>query len=171
MNNPRISIIVALSDNNVIGKDNRVPWHLTADLVRLKNLTVGHTVILGKKTYESLLAYYQKSGKPTMSMRTHIVVTRDPGYQVDADKGIVAHSIEEALKIAQMKEIGEIFVIGGEQIFRQTLPFVQRLYLTLVHITIDGDAFFPDYSSFTKIVAKEDFTTPEFSYTFLTLEK
>ena len=143
MNKPRISIIAALSENGVIGKDNRIPWHIKEDLVRLTDLTIGHVTILGKNTYESMLAYYQKSGKPTMSMRTHIVVTSDKHFHIDKDKGFAIYSIEEALTIAKQKEKDEVFIIGGAKIFNQTINFADRLYLTLVKGKFDGDIFFP----------------------------
>jgi len=160
-----------MSENRVIGKDNRIPWHIKEDLVRLKNLTIGHVVILGRTTFESMLSYYQKSGKQTMSMRTHIVVTRDRTYTVDADKGFVSHSIDEALAIGKQKEKEEIFIIGGEQIFRQTIAVTDRLYLTIVKGNFEGDAFFPDYSQFTKVIDEEEKDNGEYKYTFLTLEK
>lgn len=168
---PLLSIIAALSDNRVIGKDNRVPWRLKDDLIKLKKMTVGHVVILGKKTYESMLFYYKRSGKNTMSLRTHIVVTRDIYYLVDKENGFAVNSIEEALNKAYKIEKEEVFILGGEQIFNQTLPFVDRLYLTVVHAKIDGDAFFPNYSDFKKLIKKEDFKGEQFDYTFLTLER
>ena len=171
MNKPKISIIAALSDNKVIGQNNSIPWHLRDDLIRLKKLTVGHAVILGKKTYESMLSYYKKSGKNTMSLRTHIVITRDSSYLVDKENGFAVNSIEQALNLARKIEQEEVFILGGEQIFKQFLPFADRLYLTIVHMQISGDAFFPDYSDFKKIIAKDDFKGEEFDYTFLTLER
>ena len=178
----KVSIIVAMDNKRGIGKANRIPWHIKEDLVRLKNLTVGHTVILGRTTYESMLGYYQKSGKPTMSMRTHIVVTRDPNYHVDEDKGIAANSIGDAIKLAKEKEAQrqaegsqEIFVIGGEKIFQQTIGFADKLYLTIVDDPptggFDADTFFPDYPEFKKVIAKEERDNGEYKYTFLELEK
>ena len=176
----KVSIIAAMAKNRVIGKDNKIPWHIKEDLVRLKNLTIGHTVILGRTTYESMLFYYQKSGKPTMSMRTHIVVTRDPNYHVDEDKGVAAHSIEQAIKIAKEKEAtrpkasgnqSEVFVIGGEKIFEQAIGFADKLYLTIVDASFDADTFFPDYSGFKKIISEESHDNGEYKYKFLEVER
>lgn len=183
MNNPQISIIAALSENKVIGKNNKIPWHIKEDLVRLKNLTIGHVVIIGKNSYESMLAYYAKSGKPTMSQRTHVVVTSDQNYRVDPDKGVVVHSIEEALGKSMKYEVlsiknkdiqnteNEIFIIGGARIFNQTINLADRLYLTIVKGSFDGDTFFPDYSAFTKVIEKEEHEDGGYKYTFFTLEK
>lgn len=171
----KISIVVAMDRKRGIGKENRIPWHIKEDLVRLKNLTVGHTVILGRTTYESMLSYYQKSGKPTMSMRTHIVVTRDPNYSVDPKYGFAAHSIEEAFKLAERKEKEEVFIIGGEKIFQQTIGFADKLYLTLVEDPpsggFDADTFFPDYSEFKKVVFEKEGASENYKYKFLELEK
>lgn len=178
----KISIIAAMDEKRGIGKDNKIPWHIKEDLVRLKNLTIGHTVILGRTTYESMLAYYQKSGKPTMSMRTHIVVTRDPSYHVDENKGLAAHSIEEAVRLAREKEalrqaqgLQEIFVIGGEKIFEQTIGLADKLYLTIVEDPPTGgfgaDAFFPDYSEFKKVIFEQKGESEGHKYTFLELER
>lgn len=167
----RISAIVALDEKNGIGKDNTVPWHIKADLVRLKNLTLGHVAILGRTTYESLLSYYSKSGKPTMSQRIHIVVTHDATYRVESDKGFAVTSVEEALTKAKQLEKDEVFILGGAKIFAQTLPYVDRLYLTLVKGDYHADTFFPDYSAFTKVIEKEERNDGEIPYTFLTLEK
>lgn len=171
MSQPRISIVAALSEKNVIGKDNKIPWHIKEDLVRLKNLTIGHVTILGKNTFTSMLAYYEKSGKPTMSMRTHIVVTTDTQFQIKKEYGFVAHSIDDALTLAKEKETEEIFIIGGAKIFEQMIPFSDRLYLTIVKGNFDGDTFFPDYSQFSKVIEKEEKDNGEYKYTFLTLEK
>jgi dihydrofolate reductase len=125
-----ISIIVAMSLNRVIGRDNRLPWKLPADLRRFKRLTMGHCLIMGRKTYESI-------GRP-LPGRTVIVLTRQPDY---APPGVlVAHTLDEALALASGDEI---FVAGGAEIYRQTLPLADRLYLTLIEREIAGDAYFP----------------------------
>lgn len=174
----KISIIAAMDEKRGIGKDNKIPWHIKEDLVRLKSLTIGHTVILGRTTYESMLAYYQKSGKPTMSQRIHIVVTRDPSYHVDENKGLVAHSIEEAVRLAREKEalrqaqgLQEIFIIGGARIFEQTIGLADKLYLTIVKGDFGADTFFPDYSEFKKVVFEQKGESEDHKYTFLELER
>ena len=154
-----------------IGKDNRIPWHITGDLVRLKNLTIGHVTILGRSSFESMLGYYEKSGRQTMSQRTHIVITRDSTYVVNEKYGLVANSIEEAIRIAKKKEKEEAFIIGGQQIFDQTIGIAERLYLTIVSGDFNCDTFFPDYSAFTKVISEEDREDTGYKFKFLTLEK
>ncbi len=170
---PKISIIVAIDGKRGIGKNNSIPWHIRQDLIRLKNLTLGHATILGRTTFESMLGYYQKSGKPTMSQRTHIVITRDPLYSVDKQYGLVAHSIEEAIELAKQKEKEEIFIIGGAQIFQKAIGMgvVDRIYLTKVAGDFDCDTFFPDYSEFKKVISEEEGEENGIKYKFIDLEK
>jgi dihydrofolate reductase len=167
----KISIIVSMDKKRGIGKDNRIPWHITEDLVRLKNLTIGHATILGRNSFESMLAYYEKSGRLTMSQRTHIVITKDLNYAVEGKYGLVAHSIEEAIQIAKEKEKEEIFIIGGQQIFDQTIGLADRLYLTIVDGDFNCDTFFPGYSMFTKVISEEEHQSNGYKYKFLTLER
>lgn len=168
MNKPRISAIAALSENNVIGIDNKLPWHIPADFKRLKELTMGATLVMGRKTHESI-------GR-LLPGRTTIIVTRDQNYRVEG--AIVAHSIDEAIERAKETLLrqgsggrGEIFIFGGGQIFEQAMPLINRLYLTIVHATLDGDAYFPDYSDFTREIERVDGEDNGLSYTFLTLER
>jgi dihydrofolate reductase len=128
----KIAIVVAMADNRVIGRDNRLPWHLPADLRHFRQLTVGKPVLMGRKTHESI-------GRP-LPERTNIVVTRDRSYE--APGCIVVHSIESALKAVGDRE--EVMVIGGMDFYRQLLPKADRLYLTLVHAAFEGDARFPE---------------------------
>ncbi|MGB5453103.1 MAG: dihydrofolate reductase [Sedimenticolaceae bacterium] len=128
-----LSIIAALSDNLVIGRDNRLPWRMPADLAHFKRLTMGKPIIMGRRTWESLPGL--------LPYRTHIVVTRDRDYV--AEGGFVVHSIEEAFRFAGDAE--EMMVIGGADLYAQTLPLASRMYLTLIHEQIDGDTRFPDY--------------------------
>lgn len=171
-----ISLIAALAENRVIGKGNRIPWHIKDDLIHFKQLTLHHTVIMGRTTFESLMTYYKKSGRP-LPERRHIIVSRDPKYTVDTPECFVAHSVDEALRQAVEKERkavgqgGEVFVSGGASIFEQTIGKANRLHLTLVHSQFEGDTFFPDYSRFTKVIGKEDKKTEDgLAYTFLDLE-
>jgi dihydrofolate reductase len=133
MDRPRLSLIAAMARNRVIGLHNRLPWRLPADMKRFRELTTGHAIIMGRKTFDSL-------ARP-LPNRTNIVVTRDRAFRPDG--ATVAHSVEEA--VARAGTDREIFVIGGEQIYRQTLPVADRLYLTLVDSEFEGDAWFPEY--------------------------
>ena len=130
-----VSLIAAAAENNVIGKDNDLIWHLPEDLKHFKRTTSGHTVISGRKTYESY-------GKP-LPKRKNIIITRDSNYE--AEGCIVVHSLEEALEL--VKEEEEVFIIGGGEIYRQALPVADRIYLTRVHAKPEGDACFPEFSS------------------------
>ena len=129
-----ISIIVAASQNGVIGRDNQLLWRLPDDLKRFKQLTLGHPMIMGRKTFESI-------GKP-LPGRTSIIVTRSPEYQVEGT--LVVHSLEEALAVAGKLDTEEAFIIGGGEIYRQALEnnSVDQIYLTLVHADSEGDTFF-----------------------------
>ena len=161
MNNPRISLIAALSENRVIGKENSLPWHIPEDLKHFKEVTSGHPVIMGRKTFESIGRLLPK--------RLNIVISRDKSYVVEG--ATMANSLEEALEIAGNYDKKEIFVIGGGQIFEQAMQYADRLYLTLVHTELEGDAFFPDFSKYTKIIDEREGETDQYRYTFLTLEK
>jgi dihydrofolate reductase len=145
MNTPHITIICALSENRVIGKDNKLPWHIPEDLKRFRSITSGHVVIMGRKTYESM-------GR-LLPNRLNILVTTNTDYHVEG--AVIASSLEDAIAKAKVHEKEEIFIIGGGQIFTQALPFTDRLYLTIVHKTIEGDTFFPEYSQFSKKISSE----------------
>lgn len=130
----KLSIIVAVSENNVIGIDNQLPWHLPADLKYFKNLTTGHTILMGRKTFESI-------GRP-LPNRENIVITRDEQFQHEGI--VVKHSIEEAIQYCRQKS-DEVFIIGGDTIYQQTISWVNRIYFTRVHVLIEnGTAFFPE---------------------------
>ncbi len=130
--NPRISVIAALARNRVIGIENRLPWKLPEDLAHFKALTLGHPIIMGRKTFESL-------GRP-LPGRTNIVITRNPDY---APTGcLTAASIADA--VALCGDVPEVFFIGGAELYRQVLPLADRLYLTEVRIEAEGDAWFPE---------------------------
>jgi dihydrofolate reductase len=131
-----LSLIVAMTADRVIGVNNHLPWNIPEDLKRFKKITLGHPIIMGRKTYESI-------GKP-LPGRTNIVVTRERAYRVEG--GAVVHSFEEALEWAR-KSPGaeEVFVIGGSQLFKQALPITGRIYLTEVSWPFIGDTFFPDF--------------------------
>ena len=134
-----LSCIAAVAENGVIGKDNELPWRLSQDLKRFKKLTVGHVIIMGRKTFESI-------GRP-LPNRVSIVVTRDAEYE--APGAVVVHSVEQAIEQARRTEQAtegepEAFVIGGEAIFREALPLCSRLYLTRVHAEAPGNVRFPE---------------------------
>lgn len=132
-----ISIIVAASENRVIGKDNDLPWHLPEDLKHFMNTTRGHPVVMGRKTFETL--------QQPLTDRPNIVITRNPEYT--ADGAIIVHSLNDAIKKAReiTSEDEEIFILGGSAIFREALPMADRLYLTRVHAHLEGDVFFPEW--------------------------
>lgn len=162
MNNPNISIVVAIAEGNrAIGRDNNLPWHIPSDLKRFKQLTSGHPIIMGRKTYESI-------GRP-LPNRTNIVITRDTSYV--APGCIVVNDLNTALQKAKELDSEEIFIIGGGEIFKQALPLVTKLYLTIVHDSIKGDVFFPDYSEFKTVLSSSNHSENGYSFTFLDLER
>lgn len=131
-----LSLIAALgSTTRAIGKDGALLWHIPEDLARFKRLTMGHPLIMGRKTFESI-------GRP-LPGRTSIVVTRNTAWSHEGV--LVAHSLDEALKTATTLDPHEIFVIGGGELYAQTIGQADRLYLTLVDDATPGDTFFPDY--------------------------
>lgn len=132
-----VSIIVAVSENSIIGRDNDLPWHLPADLKHFMTTTRGHPVVMGRKTFQSL--------QQPLTDRPNIVITRDPTFT--AEGATITHSLDEALAAARAVagEDSEIFILGGSEIFRQALPLADRLYLTRVHAHVDGDVAFPEW--------------------------
>ena len=153
MKRSNVSLIAAVARNGVIGRDNAIPWRLPSDLKRFKALTFGHPVVMGRRTFQSL-------GRP-LPGRDNIVVSRH-GFR--ADGALVVPSLDEALDLARTKagEGGEIFVIGGAEIYRQTLAVADRLYITEVDATPIGDASFPliDTGAW-RIVRNEQLTRPD----------
>ena len=131
----RKSIIVAMDLNNGIGYQNRLPWRLPADLRLMKQTTMGHHLIMGRKTYESI-------GKP-LPGRTSIIVTRSASYQ--AEGCLVAHSVPEALSLAESRGEDEVFFFGGSQIYVEGFPYTDRIYLTHIQSEFKVDAYFPNF--------------------------
>ena len=127
-----ISLIVAMTENRVIGLDGDMPWRMSDDLRRFKRLTMGHHILMGRKTFESI-------GRP-LPGRVSVVISRSAHF--DHADIRVARSLEEALKIADQDD--ESFITGGAQIFELALPLVQRIYLTRIHVTLEGATFFPE---------------------------
>lgn len=158
-----ISFLVAMSQNRVIGKENDLPWRLPADLAYFKQKTLGHTVIMGRKTYESI-------GRP-LPNRKNVILTRDK--QFSADGCIVFHSLEDTLNWLDDKN--EHFVIGGAEILSQFLPYVKRMYITCIYEDFEGDTYFPelDMSKWT-LISKEKGIKDEknpYDYEFLVYER
>ncbi len=129
-----LSLLVAADEQNVIGKDNQLPWHLPNDLKYFKNQTWGMPILMGRKTFESI-------GKP-LPGRKSIVISRNSNWN---QEGVtLVHSIEEAIQKTQELDVKEIFVIGGAQIFESAFPLADRIYLTRIHHRFEGDVFFPE---------------------------
>ncbi|HSD67953.1 MAG TPA: dihydrofolate reductase [Woeseiaceae bacterium] len=159
----KISLIVAASTNNVIGVDGRMPWHLSEDLRRFKTLTLGKPVIMGRKTHESI--------GQALTGRTNIVLTSNPDYSSPGCE--VATRLDQALAYAG--EADEVMVIGGAYVYQSFLPMAERIYLTRVRTSIDGDAHFPDIDPDEWAVsAKEDFPAGDgrhYGFTFQVLDR
>ena len=152
-----ITIIVAIAENGAIGYKNELLYRISADLKRFKALTTGHTVMMGRKTFLSL-------PKGALPNRRNIVLTRDANAQFPGTETFV--SIEDALAAVGADE--QVFVIGGAEIYKQTMPIADRLEVTLVHdVPVNADAYFPEISDEWRVVAQEDFTpedTPAYSF-------
>lgn len=127
-----VSAVAAIGENNAIGKDNELLWHLPADLKHFKAVTKGHTIIMGRKTFDSI-------GKP-LPHRRNIVITRQAGLHIEGAE--VVHTVEEALALCDREE--EVFIVGGAEIYKLAMPFTDRIYLTTVHQSYDADAYFPE---------------------------
>lgn len=165
----RLAIIVAQAENRVIGINNKLPWHLPEDLRYFKQVTMSKPIIMGRKTYESI-------GRP-LPGRTNIVISRQEGYAPEGVK--VVPSLEAAIELAE--SIGvidgaeEAMVIGGAQIYEQALTCADRLYLTQVHASVEGDAWFPAFAMEEwREVGREDFTAMEpnpYDYSFIVLDR
>ena len=157
-----ISIIAAMDENRLIGSNNNLPWYLPADLQRVKQLTTGHAIILGRKNYESI-------GRP-LPNRKNIVITTNPDY--DAPGCVVVNSIDAAIEAAGDDDI---YIFGGARIYEQMFDLAERMYLTLIHATFEGDTWFPEYNvDAWEVTERQDFSANEknrYDYSFITLEK
>ncbi len=139
-----VSLVLAMAENRVIGRAGGLPWHLPKDLQCFKKLTVDHTVIMGRKTFEEI--------KQPLANRRNVVISRQPSFQ---PRGVtVVPSLEEALALGATES--EVFVIGGGEIFRLALPRADRLYLTLVHAKVEGDTYFPSFDLATWALEEEE---------------
>jgi dihydrofolate reductase len=141
-----LSLLVAISENNVIGKNNKLPWHLPEDLKYFKNTTWAMPIIMGRKTFESI-------GKP-LPGRTNIVITRNKKWKGDGVK--IVHDLDQARKVGEDLDVKEIFVIGGAEIFKTSLPQADRIYLTRIHQNFEGDAFFPSIDKSWELISNRD---------------
>ncbi len=165
----RIALIWAMARNGVIGRDNKLPWYLPEDLKYFKRVTTGKPVIMGRKTYDSI-------GRP-LPNRTNIVVTRDASLTLPGVK--VVTSLDDALDLARaesvISDVEEVIVMGGAEIYAQALPHADRLYVTLVHAEVEGDAVFPpiDLDEYQEL-AREDFKAEgpnPYDYSFVVYER
>lgn len=161
----RVTLIAAVAENGTIGRGGALPWHLSADLRRFKRLTLGHHLVVGRKTFEAI-------GRP-LAGRKMVVVTRRRTYRPDGVE--VAGSLEEALERAAAAGEDEVFIAGGGEIYRQSLPLAQRLHLTRVHARIPGDTRFPPLDETAwEMVEREDHAADEknpYPYSFLVYER
>ena len=160
----KISIIVAIADNRAIGKDNKLLWHIPADMKWFRKITAGHTVIMGKNTFLSL------PGGPLRNRR-NLVISDNPNERYEGCE--MVYSINEA--ISRCDDDRENFVIGGASVYRQFLPYTSRLYLTLVHKSFDADTFFPEiipdeWEEISRIVPEEE-GEHDFTYEFIVLQR
>lgn len=163
------SLIVALSQNHVIGRNNKLPWYLPNDLKYFKEVTMGKPIVMGRKTFESI-------GKP-LPGRVNIVVTRNTDWSAEGVK--VVHSLEEAFQLAEsIAEIdgqNELMIIGGDQIYKASLDLVDRMYLTEVHRHVEGDAYFPEFDrSQWSELGREDYKAEEpnpYDYSFVVYDR
>ncbi len=157
-----ISFVVAIAENNAIGKDNGLLWHLPTDLKHFKQITNGHTIIMGRKTFDSM-------GKP-LPNRRNIVITRNADLKIEGAE--VTTSVDDALALCKTEE--EVFIIGGAEIYKEALDKTDRIYLTTVHQRFEGDAYFPELDRNKWVeTAREEHQPDEknnIAFTFSTLE-
>ena len=165
MKGMNISIIVAVSDGWVIGKKKSLPWYLPADLKHFKEITMGHHIIMGQTTHESI-------GK-SLPNRVNIVLSLDPEYK--SRDCLIAHSLKEALEFARDAKEKEVFIIGGASIYKQTIGYADKIYLTRIHHNFKGDVFFPEidfskWKQISKVIHEADDENP-YPFEFLVLKK
>jgi dihydrofolate reductase len=163
-----ISLIVAASTNNAIGKDNKMLWHLPNDMKYFKNTTWGMPVIMGRKTFDAL------AGEP-LPGRFNFVITRQKDWHSRREGVTVASGLDEALRLAAATDCKESFVIGGGQIYAEAMPVAARIYMTRVHAVIDGDAYFPPIDEKNwRLLSNHDFPTDDkhaYPYSFQVWER
>jgi dihydrofolate reductase len=163
-----LSIIVAVAENNVIGKDNTLIWNLPTDMKFFKEKTKGHIIITGRKNYESIPEKYRP-----LPDRTNIVITHQADYK--ASGAVVVGAIEAAIQYAKQHHASEeVFIIGGAEIYKQTISICDRIYLTRIHHSFEGDAFFPELTADWKLVQQSTIAADEknkYPFTFQTWER
>lgn len=159
----KIAMIVAMDQQGLIGRDNGLPWRISADLQYFRRTTMGKPIVMGRNTHESI-------GRP-LPGRQNIVVTNQPGYQAEGCD--VVHSIDEALDLCRQQE--EVMIMGGASLYQQVLPMADKLYLTRVHVTLNGDTWFPDWSAEDwELISREDHQADdknEYDYTFMQYQR
>ncbi|QDU32788.1 Dihydrofolate reductase [Poriferisphaera corsica] len=167
-----LSLIVAMSENRVIGREGDLPWHLPDDMKWFVNKTKGHQVIMGRANFDSI-------GNKPLPNRHNIILTRDKNYSLTEEamatgEITVVQSMQDAINIAQSQD-DEPFIIGGEQIYKAALPFVTRMYITLVHTHVEGDRFFPNFNpSDFEVTEKTEHPADDrhiYPFTFITYER
>lgn len=160
-----ISIIVAMSLDHGIGKDKQLPWHISSDLRRFKKLTMGHYIIMGRKTFESI--------PRQLPGRKMLILSKRADYK--SESGIVLNSIDDAVRYAEEQGESEVFIIGGGEIFEQSIIFADRMYLSIIHSYIDADVFFPQYSAEDWNILHQEIIDlrngDQYSYTYEILER
>ena len=151
-----ITIVAACSINRVIGKDNKLIWRVPGDLKRFKEMTTGHTVLMGRKTYESI-------GRP-LANRRNVVISRNPNLVIEGCLNYT--NLNESLNLFK----NDLYIIGGEEIYRQTLPYADRVELTLIDKNFEGDAFFPELPDCFEETGRIDMECDEFKYSYITYD-
>jgi len=163
-NTARIALIAAIGKNRELGRENKLVFDLKKDMEHFREKTTGHTVIMGRKTFESI-------GR-ALPNRNNIVITHDPNLKIFDSNVKVVHSVEQALELAKKHEEEEVFIIGGAQIYEAFLPYADKLYLTIVDKEVDADAFFPEYENeFKKIISSIGDEENGYKFTFIELER
>lgn len=154
-----ISLIAAIAKDNVIGKDNKLIWHISNDLKRFKQITFGNKMIMGRKTFESLPG--------VLPNREHIILTRDKNYKVNSELVTIEHNFDSILNKYKNSD-NEVFIIGGAEIYKEFLPHCKKLYLTLIDNSFEGDTFFPEfnYNNYTVEFESEKFTDEKSNITY-----
>ncbi len=161
----KVSAIVAIDQKRGIGKNGTIPWFIKGEQLRLKEITTPHPVIMGRKTYESIPDKFRP-----LSGRPNIVITRDAMWDPHEDITIV-HSIEDALQESKILDDKEIFILGGAQIFNETIAITDRVYLTIIKKDYDCDTFFPEYLQFSKVIDHQSNKQNDIEYDYIILEK
>lgn len=161
MKKPILSIICAIAENKAIGKDNKLLWHIKKDFEFFKEKTLGHVLLMGQKTYESI-------GKP-LPGRTTVVISNNLNFNPVGI--IVRRSLEEGIDEAKKIEKEEIFICGGGSVYAQTIDLADKLYLTVINGNFEADVFFPDYSKFKNIISEKEDSEGDYKFKFLELTK